>query len=672
MAKKKIVRDNLSRKTIKDKLAAAFAKKPTASVAKANGVKTQSGLDQLKNEKFIQERIVKNAKNRKRFNNRPRQITDIVADGDFIIDAPLQKMNSYEFPSPAWFRKSQKALVSVIIPMYKSKEVILDLIKQWPIDDNLNVEVIFVDDACPQDCKEVVIKAWNARKTDLKRPLGRIICNKTNGGYGSACNSGANVATGEYLVFLNADTIVTKNWIQPMIDLFVDQKVGLVGNLHIKHGGGWNGTIDSAGSEWRWGDNSFVHIGRHSHHKKGISKPMLPNDAPKDIMEISEREMVTGCCFTIKRSLFQYIGGFNPNYRIGYWEDSELCMNVRELGYKVMFTPNSIIHHKLGHTTSGGHQFFRHNKNYFRNKWVASGRLHDLLIPQEPRPKINSILVKRTNATGDALVATGVCAALKKKHPGVKITFATLFPDVARNNPFIDLAIPITEIKKLEFDVIYNLDLSYEWRPNVNILDAYAEYCGVKKDDCEFYLKKEEYTKNDLPDDFIVIHPGKTNWVGRDWPHQNFEELAQKLKNRGEKIVCIGRHSEDTIPYDLDIRGDTNIYQLAWVLSKAKLFIGIDSFPMHVAQIANIPSIAFFGCIDPKLRIYNKKLIPITAKNLDCLGCHHRHPAPSTVTKTCETGTLDCIKQVSVTDMLELVKSMLRKPAANDLVSLMG
>lgn len=667
----KIVRDTLSRKNIQNKLAAALAKKPTAS-GKNPAIKAQGldqGLNQLNQQKFIRDRLVRNAKNRKRYISRPVQIEH--GNVGELLDTPLQRVNSYEFPSPVWFRKAQKAQVSIIVPMYKSKEVIVDLIKTWPLEKSLNIEVIFVDDNCPEDSKNIVIKAWNSRKNDLQKPLGRILCNKANGGYGAACNAGAAVATGEYLIFLNADTQLTNDWIQPMIDLFADPEVGLVGNLQLKKGGCWDGTIDSAGSEWRWGDNSFVHIGRHSYKKQGVAKPMFPKEAPKAILEIGEREMVTGCCFAIRKSIFQYIGGFNPNYRIGYWEDSEICMNVRELGSKIMFTPHSVIYHKLGHTQSGGHKFFNHNKNYFRNKWVNSGRLHDLLIPPEPRPEINTILVKRTNAHGDALVATGVCAALKKKHPDAKILFSTLHSEVALDNPYIDEFIPLSHLNKIQPDVLYNLDLSYEWRPNVNIVDAYAEFCGVKKEDCIFYVKKEPM-KIELPETFIVIHPGKTNWAGRDWPHENFEELATKLQNRGNKIVCVGRHSEEYIPCDLDLRGKTNIYQLAWIMSKAKLFIGIDSFPMHIAQTADIPGIAFFGCIDPKLRLYNNKFVAITATDLACLGCHHRRPAPSTVTNTCETGTFDCIKKVSVKNMLDVVKTILKEPTKDDLVSLLG
>lgn len=646
----KKVRNDLSRIEYQQKLKEAHGKNPIKNIT------------EMKN-KFIKERLIRISKKRKRF-NRPVLQT---LEADWQTDSIIHRIKFLDYPTPQWFTKTTKADVSVIIPIYKSKEVLFDLIKSWPLDEKLNVEVIFVEDCCPDNCKEMVVKAWNSRKKEIKKPIGRIIQNKKNGGYGAACNVGASVATGDFLIFLNADTEVTKGWIEPMIDLFSNPKVGMVANLHLKRGGGWNGFIESAGSEWRWGDNSsFVHIGRHSFRKKGIASPFSMENAPKEILQDREIEMATGCCFAMKKSLFDYIGGFNLNYKIGYWEDSELCMNVRELGYTIMFTPKSVIFHKLGHTNSGGHKFFNHNREFFKNKWIKSGRLHALLIPPEKPAQIESILIKRMNATGDVLVAAGVCAALKKKHPDVKIAFWTKFPEIVAKNPYIDQIVE----SFVKTDVFYNLDLAYEWRPEVNILTSYAEACGVKKEDCIVYLSKKKYTAKELPNEFIIIHPGKTNWAGRDWPHENFVELSKKLLYRGEKIVCVGHHSEEEIPCTLDLRGETNIAELAWIMSKAKLFIGIDSFPMHVAQVANIPAIAFFGCIKPELRIYNKKLVGITAMNLDCLGCHHRKPAPSTVTNTCETGTFDCIKKVSVLDMLNLVKSTLKDK--NDLISLVG
>lgn len=647
------------------KLKEALAKKPTASHFNTNGIPPDqieklAGQVSVDGSKLFQNRIVRNAKNRKRFLNKPVEVKYLENENSYL-DINFDEGESKEWETPEWFRSKEKVDVSVIVPLYKSESVIKDLIASWPLENKCSVEIIFVDDNCPNDSKRTVIKAWEKRKKELNCPIGKIIFNSKNKGYGQACNAGVRFATGKYLIFLNADTKVTPGWIEPMIDLFEDSKVGLVGNMHLKEGGIHDGTIDSAGSEWKWEDKSFVHIGRHCYRRKNLSGPFKIETCPKDILKVSEREMVTGCCFAMPKSIFDYIGGFNPNYRIGYWEDSEICLNVRELGYKILFQPNSIIYHKLGHTSSGGHKYFGHNKKYFMNKWVKSHRLDSLLLEgarSDGDEPVTSILIKRTNAHGDALVATGVCAALKKKYPKAKILFSTLFPEILCQNPNIDTFVEIEKIKETKFDLFYNLDYCYEWRPNVDIMTAYAEAVGVLKKDCSICLRPEP-AKINLPENYIIMHAGKTSWVGRDWTHDNFIKIANKLLNQGEKIVTIGNHSEEALPCTLDLRSKTTIPEMAWVMSKAKAFVGIDSLPMHIAQAFNIPGVSFFGCVNPELRIYSKNMQGVTADNLECLGCHHRKAAPSTVTNVCETKTLDCIKLVSVDLMWQKVEKMI-------------
>jgi GT2 family glycosyltransferase/ADP-heptose:LPS heptosyltransferase len=674
-----IIRQNITRKSWNDKLKEALAKKPTASHLNTHGAsplqeqQLSVGMTPEK-EKLLKDRLVRNAKNRKRFNQRPIKIKFDPIETKSYMDSLGSISGHYnEYPTPSWFRSEEPVDVSIIIPLYKSDSVIKDLIRTWPIESSkYTFEIIFIDDQCPKNSKEVVLDAWTLRKDEITKPIGKIIVNTTNKGYGQACNAGVEVASGKYLIFLNADTKVTSGWIDPMIDLFADSNIGLVGNMHLKEGGAHNETIDSAGSEWKWNDMSFVHIGRHCYRKEGISSPYKIENSPKDLLEVSEREMVTGCCFAMQSSLFNYIGGFNPNYKIGYWEDSEICLNVRELGYKIMFQPNSIIYHKLGHTSSGGHKYFTHNKDYFMNKWVKSHRLDDLLLTQarsKEESPVNRILIRRSSAHGDALVATGVCAGLRKKYPNAHIMFSTLFPEIICGNPNIDEFVDVRNINQTPFDVFYNLDFCYEWRPKINILTAYAELVGVKKEDCKLHMVPQNF--DSLPDDFIVIHAGRTDWVGRDWPHENFIELSNRLIKAGEKVIAVGKYSEGQIPCTMDIRSKTSIAQMAFVMSKAKAFIGIDSLPMHIAQAFDVPGISFFGCVYPELRIFSKNMRGINAKNLSCLGCHHRKSVPSTVTKECETGTLNCIKNVSVDDMWYKTLDLLEE-INNGSISLLG
>jgi len=579
-------------------------------------------------------------------------------DKKLLLETPaVSVLNAVQYPVPSWFSFTEKANVSVIVPLYKSAPVLEDLIKQWDLyNSGLKVEIIYVDDNCPINSKASVVNLWSEMRSKYNGPVGRIYNTIENQGFGVSCNVGAYYATGDHLIFLNADTIVTKDWIIPIVRLLKKPNVGIVGNLQIKKGGQWDDYIDGAGSEWHWEDKTFHHIGRHSYNLKKIASPFHPSNCPKDILDSpKEVEMVTGCCLAINKSLFEQIGGFDPNYRIGYWEDSEICLSVRELGYKVMFTPNSKIYHKLSHSGSGGHKYQEHNKTYFLNKWVHTGRIDPLVkARRDDKPEVKSILIKRETAHGDVLAATAVVGALKKKHPGCKIWFNTGHPELVDGNPNIDGFIEDVELSERRFEIYYNLDMAYESRPKVNIIDAYSQIVGVKREDCEFFLKTKEV--NCLPNKYIAIHAGyKTQWAGRDWPFLKFDILSKRLIEQGHEVVCIGSPHDHPVTNTLDMRGKTDVYELAYILKNADLFVGVDSFPMHVAQFMNTPGVCFFGSIDPKTRIYRENMKPVVAKGLDCLGCHHRKPTPCTFTSVCETKFSDCINKVSVDDMMDAI-----------------
>ncbi len=608
----------------------------------------------------IKEKNVRKIRGRKKPQKSYRQPQKV--EPNLLLDIPNNTTtHSTIYPTPDWFITTEKADVSVIIPMFKSQHVIKDQIKSWRTENgNIKVETIYVDDCCPFNSKDHVISFWKDQKDRLRgEKVGKIIKTANNSGYGAACNTGAGYATGDYLVFLNADTTVTAHWIEEIIKPFKeDDKMGIVGNLQLKQGGIWDGTIDGAGSEWIWDSMCFVHIGRHCFRNRLITEPFHPNKCPKEVLQAGEREMVTGCCFAIRKEIFKDLGGFNPNYRIGYWEDSELCLSAREEGWKVYFTPSSIIHHKLGHSDAGSHQFHNYNRSYFFNKWVTTGRIDNLIKSKRPTPlpQVSSILIKRRAARGDVLVASAIVPALKKKYPNCNITFSTDCPEVLIGNPFIDKIIRDADSVERQYQLFFNLDMAYENRPSTNILKSYADVVGVKKEDCELFINQIDM--GDLPENYIVFHAGRTSWIGRNWSIDKFDELAKKLKNQF-KIVTVGSGGDGKITCDLDLREKTNIHQLAKVIARAKLFVGIDSLPMHIAQAVNTPGICFFGCINPETRILKSNMLGVTADKLSCLGCHHRKPIPCVVTSHCETGTLDCENLVTVDNMLNAIEKLI-------------
>ena len=586
------------------------------------------------------------------------RVTSAFKNPKLLLDVPMVASQIFlPYKTPEWFETKGKADVSIIIPMYKSAVAIKALIDSWEFqNDGIKVEIIYVDDCCPMNSKDAVIAKW--KEVNQKNPIGKIFYSPENQGFGVSCNIGARNATGDFLIFLNADTTVTPGWIKPIIRQLKKDDVGIVGNMQLKTVNGQD-TIDSAGSEWHWSHSSFLHIGKNCFNGSKINKAFPLTNCPKELFEVQEREMVTGACLGIKKSLFDEIGGFNPNYRLAYWEDSEICMQVKELGYKVIYQPNSKIYHSGHHSDSQSHRFAEHNKNYFMNKWVNSGRIDSIIkAKRDNPPDVKNIVIRRQAAHGDVLVAAAIAPALKKLYPDCKILFSTLCTDVVKDNPYIDKVVNDQDLSERSFHLYYNLDMAYEYRPYTNILKSYADIVGVSVNDCKLFLPTNAVP--DLPNNYIVFHSGKTNWVGRDWSSFKFDILSSQLQKEGFKTICVGSNRDNQVSCDLDLRGKTGVPELAHVIKNAKLFIGIDSFPMHVAQTFDVPGVCFFGSIIPETRLISKNMKSVVAKNLACLGCHHRQIAPCTVTSVCETEFLDCINQVSVSQMMEKIKEVMK------------
>lgn len=653
---------------MQEKIKTAMAKKPTAAMLNNRGLPVEQ-LNKIvtgQTEKNVKtQRVVRNA-NKKLAMTGGRPLKAHRTPPDYNLKSePARLPNTMLMPVPTWFTPKEKPIVSIIIPLFRSVSVLTDQIEKWASDEDIPVEIIYVDDKCPDNSKSAILKAW---KKKGEQPVGKIVLCEENVGYARACNVGALNASGEYLIFLNSDTVVEPNWIKPMLDLFKDPKVGMVGNMHLKLGGEYHGTIDSAGSQWNWHSMHFEHVGRHIYQGKHLTKPMTLKDAPKDVLSVGEREMVTGCCFMMRKSVFEEVGMFDPRYRVGYWEDSDLCMKVKEEGYKIMFTPESVIWHKVSHSGAAGHKYYRNNMDLFRHRWINNGRFDKLLFTPRPGggPHVRRILIKRFGANGDVLMASGLLPALKKKFHGCHITFLTACVQVLHGNPHVDRIVHLErDLAGSQFDVVINLDLAYEYYPQWSIMKAFAKEAGVPLKDCRPNMAtKVLQLQNHLPSSYVVMHAKDEKgfgWVGRNWKPERFIEIAERLREAGHFVICVGTNGDLQVPCDLDVRGKTNMQELATIMKGAKYFIGQDSMPMHLAQVFDIPGLAFFGSVMPSVILWNDCIKPIRAESLECLGCHARQKPPSVGTHVCARGDSACESMVTVEEFWNQVLELTKK-----------
>jgi GT2 family glycosyltransferase len=182
---------------------------------------------------------------------------------------------------------------------------------------------------------------------------GQLIINKENRGFGPANNQGAKLAYGIYLCFLNNDTIPTKGWLGEMVKLIEsDPKIGVVGNKLLHPG---RGTIQHAGVyEHESGTPDHLYFGK-------------PYDYP-DANKVKEYFAVTGACFLTPKRLFLEMRGFDEGYRNGY-EDIDYCNRVKQKGYKIMYTPESVVYHYESRT-EGRYDNESANWNRYMGRWV--------------------------------------------------------------------------------------------------------------------------------------------------------------------------------------------------------------------------------------------------------------------------------------------------------------
>jgi GT2 family glycosyltransferase len=262
-------------------------------------------------------------------------------------------------------------LVSIIIPVYNQFNFTLRCLKS--IQENsskASAEILIIDDASQDETPKALPNIRGIR----------YIRNEANLGFLRSCNRAASEARGEYLVFLNNDTEVQKDWVDHMLAVFErDSRVGIVGAKLIYP----DGRMQEAGG-LIWSDGSAMNFGRDD-------DPGKP-----EYNYLRETDYCSAACILIKAALFQEVNGFDELFEPAYYEDVDLAFKVRAKGYKVLCQPAAQITHFEGGTcgtdlNSGVKSYQQINAQKFYAKWshvlteYSSGKNQDLMLARDRR-----------------------------------------------------------------------------------------------------------------------------------------------------------------------------------------------------------------------------------------------------------------------------------------------
>ena len=168
-------------------------------------------------------------------------------------------------------------------------------------------------------------------------------------------------------------------------------------------------------------------------------------------------------------------------------------------------------------------------------------------------------------------------------------------------NRFLKFLHPFTKYKtNFERKHAVNRDLEFLKFLNLSPIEKKVKIYFTDND-----LKKiEQYGEN-----FIVIHP-VSRWQYKYWESIRFAKVIDFLIKQGEKVILTGSSSKNELNIineitklskysPINLAGTLSLTEIAALYSKAKLFIGLDTAPMHIAASVDTPVITLFGLSDP-------------------------------------------------------------------------
>lgn len=188
-----------------------------------------------------------------------------------------------------------------------------------------NYEIIVVDNASTDDTV-----------SKLNKESGVVVVkNKSNIGFGIGNNIGARIAKGEFLLFLNSDMeIIDDKLIEMLKYISTNSDIGIIAPKFLNIELTEQGSVFPPQSLY----NAFKEFWLG---QRAYSKYVPQSNQPIEVFSVS------GGAIMIKRSLFEKAGCWDKRYFM-YFEDLELCRQIRKLGFKIFYYPECRVVHRHG------------------------------------------------------------------------------------------------------------------------------------------------------------------------------------------------------------------------------------------------------------------------------------------------------------------------------------
>lgn len=192
--------------------------------------------------------------------------------------------------------------------------------------------------------KEVIVVDNNSGdgvigEFEKKYPGFRFIKNSVNGGYANGNNLGSRFASGEFLLILNPDTIVSENAVDDLLSAArSNPEYSVISCRQVSRNGKESAAYGTFPGLWSL--TGFQRTVRNF-IRKGFNKMAEPSG------NVFFPDWISGSLVLIRKALYEKLGGFYEGFWM-YYEDVDLCFRVRRGGGKVAFFRGITIEHNHG------------------------------------------------------------------------------------------------------------------------------------------------------------------------------------------------------------------------------------------------------------------------------------------------------------------------------------
>ena len=227
--------------------------------------------------------------------------------------------------------------VSVVVVNYNGKHLLKDCLGSlfaldYPGDA---LEIIMVDNASSDGSSHFVRKNYPSVK----------ILNNASNNYCQALNLGIKSSVGDFVVTLNNDTWVKKDWLLELVKVAILNKdIAGVGSKILFEDGRINSVGHKMLPNYYWSDLGFK------------------EDDQGQFDKITEVESICGASSLYRKSCLEDVGLFDEDFQM-YLEDVDINLRLRNKGYKIYFSPKSIVYHRYHGTAQEEFTVFQIEKN---------------------------------------------------------------------------------------------------------------------------------------------------------------------------------------------------------------------------------------------------------------------------------------------------------------------